>query len=178
MIWISIYQSLFSSKLSSSFFDYEMMNVVNQWQDATVNLVKGVEIKNHGTVKYHVHDTVWHHDESKYFRNHRSRWRSRIKGWRRSWIKGTRTGEITGRRRSKKQKNSGDHEKRDGDAQLTWDDVDKEAMDGEYQETCNSFSYLAGMSPYISLKIKKRHYEHHMIEAHKYLITWISDDIF
>ena len=38
-------------------------------------------------------------------------------------------------------------------------------------------SYLAGMSPYISLKIKKRHYEHHMIEAHKYLITWISDDI-
>jgi hypothetical protein len=28
-------------------------------------------------------------------------------------------------------------------------------------------SYLAGMSPYISLKIKKRHYEHHMIEAHK-----------
>ncbi len=34
------------------------------------------------------------------------------------------------------------------------------------------------MSPYISLKIKKRHYEHHMIEAHKYLITWISDDIF
>ncbi len=39
------------------------------------------------------------------------------------------------------------------------------------------FSYLAGMSPYISLKIKKRHYEHHMIEAHKYLITWISDDI-
>ncbi len=40
------------------------------------------------------------------------------------------------------------------------------------------FSYLAGMSPYISLKIKKRHYEHHMIEAHKYLITWISDDIF
>ncbi len=41
-----------------------------------------------------------------------------------------------------------------------------------------TFSYLAGMSPYISLKIKKRHYEHHMIEAHKYLITWISDDIF
>ncbi len=41
-----------------------------------------------------------------------------------------------------------------------------------------SVSYLAGMSPYISLKIKKRHYEHHMIEAHKYLITWISDDIF
>jgi len=40
------------------------------------------------------------------------------------------------------------------------------------------FSYLAGMSPYISLKIKKRHYEHHMIEAHKYLITWNSDDIF
>jgi hypothetical protein len=40
------------------------------------------------------------------------------------------------------------------------------------------FSYLAGMSPYISLKIKKRHYEHHMIEAHKYLITWFSDDIF
>ncbi len=39
-------------------------------------------------------------------------------------------------------------------------------------------SYLAGMSPYISLKIKKRHYKHHMIEAHKYLITWISDDIF
>jgi hypothetical protein len=38
-------------------------------------------------------------------------------------------------------------------------------------------SYLAGMSPYISLKIKKRHYKHHMIEAHKYLITWISDDI-
>ncbi len=30
-----------------------------------------------------------------------------------------------------------------------------------------AFSYLAGMSPYISLKIKERHYEHHMIEAHK-----------
>jgi hypothetical protein len=44
--------------------------------------------------------------------------------------------------------------------------------------TTKGFSYLAGMSPYISLKIKKRHYEHHMIEAHKYLITWISDDIF
>jgi hypothetical protein len=43
-----------------------------------------------------------------------------------------------------------------------------------------SLSYLAGRSPYISLKIKKRHYEHehHMIEAHKYLITWLSDDIF
>ncbi len=41
-----------------------------------------------------------------------------------------------------------------------------------------SFSYLGGMSPYISLKIKKRYYEHHIIEAHKYLITWISDDIF
>ncbi len=40
------------------------------------------------------------------------------------------------------------------------------------------FFYLAGMSPYISLKIKKRHYEHHIIEAHKYLITWINDDIF
>ncbi len=40
------------------------------------------------------------------------------------------------------------------------------------------FSYLAGMSPYISLKIKKRHYEHHMIEAHKYLITWIRRWIF
>jgi hypothetical protein len=39
-------------------------------------------------------------------------------------------------------------------------------------------SHLAGMSPYISLKKKKRHYEHHMIEANKYLITWISDDIF
>jgi hypothetical protein len=34
------------------------------------------------------------------------------------------------------------------------------------------------MSPYISLKIKKRHYKHHIIEAHKYLITWISNDIF
>ncbi len=32
---------------------------------------------------------------------------------------------------------------------------------------CTYFSYLAGMSPYISLKIKKRHYEHHIIEAHK-----------
>jgi hypothetical protein len=32
------------------------------------------------------------------------------------------------------------------------------------------FSYLAGMSPYISLKIKKRHYEHHMIEAHKLVL--------
>ncbi len=30
-----------------------------------------------------------------------------------------------------------------------------------------NISFLAGMSPYISLKIKKRHYEHHMIEAHK-----------
>ncbi len=41
-------------------------------------------------------------------------------------------------------------------------------------------SYLAGRSPYISLKIKKRHYEHehYMIEAQKYLITWFSDDIF
>jgi hypothetical protein len=28
------------------------------------------------------------------------------------------------------------------------------------------FSHLAGMSPYISLKIKKRHYEYHMIETH------------
>jgi hypothetical protein len=27
------------------------------------------------------------------------------------------------------------------------------------------FSYLAGMSPYISLKIKKRHYKHHMIRG-------------
>jgi hypothetical protein len=45
-------------------------------------------------------------------------------------------GEITGRRRSKDQKNSGDHEKRDGDDQVTWDDVDKEAMYGEYQKTC------------------------------------------
>ena len=25
----------------------------------------------------------------------------------------------------------------------------------------------AGVSPYISLKIKKRHYEHHMIETHR-----------
>jgi len=33
----------------------------------------------------------------------------------------------------------------------------------------------AGMSPCISLKIKKRHYEHHMIETHRYLITWISN---
>jgi hypothetical protein len=41
-------------------------------------------------------------------------------------------GEITGRRRSKNKKNSGDHEKIDGDDQLIWDDVDKEAMDGEY----------------------------------------------
>ncbi len=46
------------------------------------------------------------------------------------------------------------------------------------QQRYEKFSYLAGMSPYISLKIKKRHYEHHMIEAHKYLITWNSDDIF
>jgi hypothetical protein len=37
--------------------------------------------------------------------------------------------------------------------------------------TTIKFSYLAGMSPYISLKIKKRHYEHHMIEAHKYWLT-------
>jgi hypothetical protein len=28
-------------------------------------------------------------------------------------------------------------------------------------------SNLAGMSPYISLKIKKRHYEHHMTETHR-----------
>ncbi len=34
-------------------------------------------------------------------------------------------------------------------------------------KTLNIFSYLSGMSPYISSKIKKRHYEHHMIEAHK-----------
>jgi hypothetical protein len=47
-------------------------------------------------------------------------------------------GEITGRPRSKNKKNSGDHEKRDGDDQVTWDDVDKEAMDGEYQIACNS----------------------------------------
>jgi hypothetical protein len=33
------------------------------------------------------------------------------------------------------------------------------------------FSYLAGMSPYISLKIKKRHYEYHMIETHIQLST-------
>ncbi len=32
-------------------------------------------------------------------------------------------------------------------------------------------SYLAGMSPYISLKIKKRHYEYHMIETHIQLST-------
>ena len=56
-------------------------------------------------------------------------------------------------------------------------------MDNDIEFSINNlsinpkFSYLAGMSPYISLKIKKRHYEHHMIEAHKYLITWISDDI-
>jgi hypothetical protein len=37
----------------------------------------------------------------------------------------------------------------------------------EYTE----FSYLAGMSPYISLKIKKRHYEYHMIETHIQLST-------
>ncbi len=48
----------------------------------------------------------------------------------------------------------------------------------ELKKPAKILSYLAGMSPYISLKIKKRHYEHHMIEAHKYLITWISDDIF
>jgi hypothetical protein len=34
-------------------------------------------------------------------------------------------------------------------------------------QNSNKSSYLEGMSPYISLKIKKRHYEHHMIEAHK-----------
>jgi hypothetical protein len=49
---------------------------------------------------------------------------------------------------------------------------------GFFKYSTVQYSYLAGMSPYISLKIKKRHYEHHMIEAHKYLITWISDDIF
>jgi hypothetical protein len=38
---------------------------------------------------------------------------------------------------------------------------------GPSGSTRQKFSYLAGMSPYISLKIKKRHYEHHMIEAHK-----------
>ncbi len=32
-------------------------------------------------------------------------------------------------------------------------------------------SYLAGMSPYISLKKKKRHYEYHMIETHIQLST-------
>ncbi len=48
----------------------------------------------------------------------------------------------------------------------------------EESDPARCFSYLAAMSPYISLKIKKRHYEHHMIEAHKYLITWISNDIF
>jgi hypothetical protein len=32
-------------------------------------------------------------------------------------------------------------------------------------------SYLAGMSPYISLKIKKRHYEYHMIDTHILLST-------
>jgi hypothetical protein len=51
-------------------------------------------------------------------------------------------------------------------------------LDGLYAMMALKISYLAGMSPYISLKIKKRHYEHHMIEAHKYLITWNSDDIF
>jgi hypothetical protein len=54
----------------------------------------------------------------------------------------------------------------------------KQSGSGSGMRKPGSFSYLAGMSPYISLKIKKRHYEHHMIEAHKYLITWISDDIF
>jgi hypothetical protein len=29
------------------------------------------------------------------------------------------------------------------------------------------FSSSAGVSPCISLKIKKRHYEHHMIETHR-----------
>ncbi len=64
-------------------------------------------------------------------------------------------------------------------------DDDRTARGGGHYQTHtgrrrsrNNISYLAGMSPYISLKIKKRHYEHHMIEAHKYLITWISDDIF
>jgi len=28
------------------------------------------------------------------------------------------------------------------------------------------FSYFSGREPYISLKIKKRHYEHHMTETH------------
>jgi hypothetical protein len=40
-------------------------------------------------------------------------------------------------------------------------------LDAKTNLQCSKFSYLAGMSPYISLKIKKRHYEHHMIEAHK-----------
>jgi hypothetical protein len=51
-------------------------------------------------------------------------------------------------------------------------------LDSEADLSRFAITYLAGMSPYISLKIKKRHYEHHMIEAHKYLITWNSDDIF
>jgi hypothetical protein len=54
----------------------------------------------------------------------------------------------------------------------------KNLISGRGRACISLFSYLAGMSPYISLKIKKRHFEHHMIEAHKYLITWISDDIF
>ncbi len=41
-----------------------------------------------------------------------------------------------------------------------------------------NFPSSAGVSPCISLKIKKRHNEHRMIETHIKLITWISDDSF
>jgi hypothetical protein len=39
---------------------------------------------------------------------------------------------------------------------------------------------FSGQEPIYFIENKKRHYEHehHMIEAHKYLITWFSDDIF
>jgi hypothetical protein len=46
--------------------------------------------------------------------------------------------------------------------------------DGRGQETVGKLKNLnkdffssAGVSPYILLKIKKRHYEHHMIETHR-----------
>ncbi len=46
---------------------------------------------------------------------------------------------------------------------LQWARVDPDLVNPSKNDSSN----LAGMSPYISLKIKKRHYEHHMIEAHK-----------
>ncbi len=45
------------------------------------------------------------------------------------------------------------------------EDISDPPVEEQFAEI--SFPSSAGMSPYISLKIKKRHYEHHMIETHR-----------